>query len=85
MGLSKSAIGVVCTIGACLGLAAVLAASLTVLPVPLDIAGALLVTFGWPIASVPGSMRIGLTGGASASAFTVHTIVQAGWPPAQWR
>lgn len=104
MGLSESAFGVVCTIGACLGLAAVLAAGLTVQRVPLawgmaaawtlstagslllglsdtlplGIAGALLVAFGWPITSVPGSMWIGLTGGASATAFTVHKIVQAG-------
>lgn len=104
LGLSEAAFGAVCTVGACLGLAAVLAAGLLVprIPLawgmatawtlstagslllglsdalPLGIAAALLVAFGWPITSVPGSMWIGLTGGASATAFTVHKIVQAG-------
>lgn len=104
LGLSEPAFGLVCTIGACLGLAAVLAAGLLVQRIPLawgmatawvlsaagslllglgdglalGIAATLLVAFGWPITSVPGSMWISLSGGANATAFTVHKIVQAG-------
>jgi len=104
MGLGETAFGLVCTLGACLGLVAVLAAGLLVQRIPLawgmatawvlsatgslllgvgdhvafGIAGTLLVAFGWPITSVPGSMWISLAGGANATAFTVHKIVQAG-------
>jgi MFS family permease len=46
--------------------------------VPLGIAAVLLVATCWPITTVPGSMWIGLCGGASATAFTLHKIIQSG-------
>ncbi len=104
LGLSEPAFGFVCSVGAGLGLCAVLVAGVLFqrLPLrwgmgaawlgsalgslllgvssslPLSIAAALLVATSWPITTVPGSMWIGLAGGATATAFTVHKIIQSG-------
>lgn len=104
LGLGEAAFGLVCSIGAVLGLVAVLAAGVLFQRLPLawgmgtswllsaggslamglsdslavSIAGVLTVAFAWPVTSVPGSMWISLAGGASATSFTVHKIVQSG-------
>ena len=104
LGLSEPGFGIVCTVGASLGLVSVLLAGVLFQRFPLNwgmsaawlgsavgslllglsdslainIIGVLLVAMFWPVTSVPGSMWIGVAGGATATAFTVHKIVQSG-------
>ncbi len=104
LGLGEAAFGLLCTIGAALGLGAVLLAGMLAqrMPLswgmaaawlgsavgslilglssslPLSCLAVLLVAMSWPVTSVPGSMWIGLAGGANATAFTTHKIVQSG-------